>query len=43
MPDTTSTTDLNARAAPAAGPPAARRAAADLGTGSTAASGTGER
>jgi hypothetical protein len=43
MPGTTSTTDPNARVAPAAGPPAACRAAADPGTGSTAASGTRER
>jgi len=43
MPGTISTTDPDARAAPAAGPPAACRAAAVHGTGSTAASGAGER
>ena len=42
MPDTTSTTDPNARAAHA-GPPAACRAAAVPATGSTNASGTRER
>ena len=42
MPDTTSATAPNARAAPA-GPPAASRVAAVPGTGSTAASSTRER
>ena len=43
MPGTTSTTDPNARAAPAAGPPAVCRAGAVPGTGSAAATGISER